>query len=309
MRGKRPMTLVATVLVIGLSQLADVVSAPPPVQTITRLPAPIADQEQVRRTARILPIVRPQLPGPVRRRLPSPGTPTPSPGDGDAGTGIGIFTPAGNALGYYGAHSAFPTLELGPVQAAAFLYAPTAMNANTCLEWTTAYTRYPGDTQTLRSVWVWDHCVLKGAATSIPMIDNFITNYLRNINGNNVYVVELLQSAVPDGSANVTYDAMIYNFTTSQWEISFETTNNLKPDTAGGWSVHENDMQQASVCPSLPTIITDQIQVKISGTFVLATSSNSINYSGGWCFASTPPPPTYTLQVLQQNYNWQVTTP
>ena len=212
-------------------------------------------------------------------------------------------------MGYYAAHTAVPTLELGPVQAAAFLYAPTAMNANTCLEWTTAYTRYPGDTQSLRSAWVWDHCVLKGAATSIPMDSVFQTNYWRNYNGNNVYFVELLQSGVPDGTKNITYDAMIYNWTTNAWDLSYEITNNLLADTLGGWAVHENDMQAANACPSLPAIVADQIQVLLGGTWTLASASNSVSYAKGWCFTNTPPPSTYNLQVLAPNYQWQVTTP
>ena len=304
--------LVVASLVIGpVNRLPETSSAPPSVPSIASPPRPVTDQALIRRTARRLPANRPQLPGPPRRRLPPAGAPTPSPGDGDAGTGLGIFTGAASALGYYGGHAAFPSLELGPVPAgtSAFLYAPTAMNANTCLEWTTTYMRYSTDNATRQQVWVWDHCVLKGVAWSTPMDTVFQTNYLRNYNGNNLYFVELLQSAKPDGVTNVTYDAMLFNFTTNAWEISFEITNNLQPDTTGGWAVHENDMQQANMCPSLPAIIADQVQVKISGSFVYATPQNSNTYAGGWCFTNTPPPSTYTLQVLVQNYQWKVTTP
>ncbi len=137
----------------------------------------------------------------------------------------------------------------------------------------------------------------------------FITNYLRNFNGNNEYFVELLQTAQPDGTTNVTYDAMIYNFTTNAWERSFEITTNLQPDTPGGWAFHENYFQQANICPSLPAIVADQIQVKISGTFVYTTPSNSNVDLAGWCFTNAPPPPTYTSQMLVPNYQWRVTTP
>lgn len=85
-------------------------------------------------------------------------TPRPALGDGNAGTDIGIDTPLGSAIGYYTAHTASPDLELGPVQAPAFSVCAHGHERQLLLEWTTAYTRYPGDTQTARAVWVWDHC-------------------------------------------------------------------------------------------------------------------------------------------------------
>lgn len=72
-----------------------------------------------------------------------------------------------------------------------------------------------------------------------------MSNYLTYYNGANVFWVQLIQTAVPDGTTSVTYDAMIYNFNTNQWDLACEVSTSRLPDTSGGWTVHESDMQQA----------------------------------------------------------------
>ena len=306
MRAFLSLTLSLTMLG-AVSPVSEVAGAPRAARVITSPPRPVTNQAQYRKTAHRLKMMRPHFASPPKRRFPKRGTPPrPALGDGNAGTDLGIDTTLGTAVGYYAAHAAAPDLELGPVQAPAFLYAPTGMNANSCLEWTTAYTRYPGDTQTARAVWVWDHCAAQGIGTSIPMDSNFTSNYLTSYNGANVYWVELVQSAVPDGTTSITYDAMIYNFNTNQWDLAYEVNTARVPDTSGGWSVHENDMQQANVCPSLPPIVADQIQALMGGAWTYANSSNSYAWAIGWCFTNAS---RYNLQVLAPNYRWQVTSP
>ena len=300
------LSVILSLALLGIvTPVLEVTGAPRAARTITTPPHPVTNQGQYRKTAHRLAVSKPHFTRPLRRRYPKR-VPPPALGDGDAGTDLGITTGAASAVGYYAAHTAVPDLELGPVQAPAFLYAPTGMNANTCLEWTTAYSRYPGDTQTARALWVWDHCVAQGVATSIPMDSTFTTNYLTYYNGANVFWVELVQSAVPDGTTSVTYDAMIYNFTTNAWDLAYEVISNRLPDTYGGWSVHENDMQQANACPSLPAIRADQIQLLMGGAWTLASSANSRTYATGWCFTQGS---QYNLQVMVPNYQWQVTTP
>ena len=300
------LSVILSLALLGVvSPALEVSGAPRAARVITKPPQPVTNQGQYRKTAHRLTVKRPHFASPPKRRYPKR-VPPPALGDGDAGADLGVTTGVGTATGYYAAHAAVVDLELGPVQAPAFLYAPTGMNANSCLEWTTAYTRYPGDTQTARAVWVWDHCIAQGLGTSIPMDSTFSTNYLTYYNGANVVWVELVQSAVPDGSTSVTYDAMIYNFTTNAWDLAYEVITNKYPDTYGGWSTHENDMQQANVCPSLPAIRVDQLQLMMGGAWTLASSSNSRTYSTGWCFTNSP---KYNLQVRAPNYLWQVTSP
>ena len=302
------LSVILSLMMLGfVSSSSEVTGAPRLGRAISSPPHPVSNQGQYIKTAHRLAIKRPHFGSPPKRRVRGGRAVPPKPawGDGNAGTDLGVTTGLARAVGYYAAHTADPGLELGSVQAPAFLYAPTGMNANTCLEWTTAYTRYPGDTQTTRAVWVWDHCVTQGIATSILMDSTFINNYLSYYNGGNVFWVELLQTAPPDGSTSVTYDAMIYNFTTNQWDLAYELISGMLPDTSGGWSVHENDLQDANICPSLSPILADQVQVMLGGNWTYATPSNSNTFATGWCYTNAP---AYSLQVLAPNYRWQVTT-
>src|SRR5215472_1071414 len=126
------LSVILSLALLGIiSPVLEVKGAPRAARTITRAPQPITNQGQYRKTAHRLAVKKPHFTRPLKRRFPKR-VPPPALGDGDAGTDLGIITGAAPAVGYYAAHTAVPDFELGPVQAPAFLYAPTGMNANTC---------------------------------------------------------------------------------------------------------------------------------------------------------------------------------
>lgn len=213
-------------------------------------------------------------------------------------------TGADGATGYYAAHEVISTLELPPVPPGAqslFLYAPTGKNPGNCLETVTAYFRYPGDSSTRREWWVWDHCNAHGVATSMPIDQTFLNQYVRPSGGRNMYLTETVKSALSD----FVYYMLLYNYSTQTWDLIYTLTSTGAVYTTG-WSSHENYFQQANICPSLPPIIADQIKLDFpnQGGWVLISPANSASQAGGWCA-----PSPYTLQVTNANYTWQVTTP
>lgn len=274
-----------------------------------------------RRPSVRIPTRRPQPPAPPPRQLPPRSARVPVPGEGDAGTGMGPFTGAGAALGYYAGHTADPFLELPPVPSGApylILYAPTGMNADSCLEAVTAYRRYPGDPGTRREFWIYNHCAVPpGVATSMVVDIAFANKYMAFVNDRTtVYVVQISQSQKPDGSTVVRYDADIYNFQTGIWEwiFSLDTANLPRRQDgtpiSGGWSAHENYFRQANICPSYADASTEEITILLSGVWVKPTPSNSVQILGGWCWTELPPGGSAnTLTWFNQYWGWRVDNP
>lgn len=252
---------------------------------------------------------RPPLPTPPPRRLPARRQRAPLPGDGDAGTGMGPFTGAGAATAYSAYHQVHETLALPPVPPGAphlFLYAPTGLNADNCLEVVTAYFRYPGDPTTRREFWIWDHCDIRGVAGYATIDSQFVNRYVVNFNGRRAYLVSLQQTGKPDGATPITYNVYLHVPAEQIWDHVYSTVLSQFPVTSGGWSAHENYFQQGGICPSLPAIAADDILVRISGIWTPTTPSNSNQILGGWCHTESP---TYTFTMIDPNRTWEVRTP
>lgn len=269
-----------------------------PAQRVSPYPPPLdaKDIPAMTHTPRRPPRAHPTIRLPLRRKMRAP---SPSPGQGDAG----IWFTTTEATGYYAAHEVYPDLQLPPVPPGApwlFLYAPTGKNPGNCEEIVTAYFRFPGDTTTTREYWIVDKCNNPDTILAFYPIDAaFLADYVRPFGGRNMYISEVIRSEFGAGI----YYALLWNFTMSWWDLVWQLNSTFVHPN--GWSSHENYFQDAQLCPSLPPIMADDINLDFPQQgWVRASPNNSEENIQGWCH-----PSPYNLQMINRNWTWQVTTP
>jgi hypothetical protein len=142
-----------------------------------------------------------------------------------------------------------------------FLYAPTFFGPGAdCIEAVTL----TQDTQ--NQVWAWNWCTRDPTVYAIVKVDRrFKTNYIRLMpDGFPEYTVETILAS--DG---VTWDMVLYNYKTKQWDVIFQVSG---PRAAGyglgdeGWNFFETYATvtngKANVCKRFAgPIVADQISI------------------------------------------------
>jgi hypothetical protein len=186
-----------------------------------------------------------------------------------------------------------------------YIYSPTALSpGGACIEVTTAYT--PDGPL----VWAWDWCGGRSrVGKAVPIDSSFLSTYTTTVNGLPAYSVEVSET---DAAGNA-WTMYLYNFQTHAYESFYTSAGSYDlNDTSFGWDMFEI---YSSIEPSTGVgyYCTDMagesfdasaIEVKLNGSFALATPANSYDYGN-------PPPagsrfqcPALTFTMNSPNNHW-----
>lgn len=169
------------------------------------------------------------------------------------------------------------------------LYAPTLCGPNHCpLEASTWYYTDVNELNTNRYFGVFDHD--KGYyVVQIPMTTTFSNTYVRFINGETCYQVEIYKD-------NYGWQVILYNFLTQKWDklLTNPETQDYSSNTYG-WDVCE-PLFNGPPWQSLPHIESMSLQVENINVFHNVDSSYGSNY------VSNPYP--YTKNWVSNYYDW-----
>lgn len=126
------------------------------------------------------------------------------------------------------------------------IYAPTSLpKGSSCLEVLSSYWNQKG-TPTYGQFWVWDHCSQGNYAYIRSLSDSTWTSkYVRSSpNGVPRYYAGVFEAA------NDLWYAILWDFTTAQWETIFtQSGTNPYSHVVDGWTMHETYYEPGVTCP------------------------------------------------------------
>ena len=196
-----------------------------------------------------------------------------------AGQGYYVVGSASATFGAYANHVVYPKQrEPGsPNSGGGFLYAPTMFGpGNDCIEATTVVQN--ADPQ----VWAWDWCAANPNPYAVVVVNHkFKKNYIRKMPDKlKEFSVETILAS--DG---VTWDMALYNYSTKQWDVIYQTSGPRNPNYGlgqQGWDFFETYTNvvgsgMSDVCTPFPgPIASDQISISFDDqTFTPITASDS----------------------------------
>ena len=237
---------------------------------------------------------------------------------------VGTFISAGGPyLGIAGIFSAYSPPQLALPNSSGSgnnqLFAPLVIPPDHgCLVPASYYYNFGAGPQA--AFMVSDFCAfdVRGPLTALftPMNSTFLANYVRN-NANGVPSYEAVSFSPTPPSDVATWYVILWNFTTSKWDIITSSGGN-RPRGEGGAFFASNFLP--GPCPALPTIETLNLALaNNSGDYELVTPTMSTTTSRilgppGFadvvdsCFiADQAGPPSYNFNVITPNSTWTVT--
>lgn len=228
---------------------------------------------------------------PEKRKLPK--LPTETPGTGDYGTTIyatsGVFGAA--AKHYIQTGLSLPENQTNDQ----LLYAPTLEAPNYApLESVTIYFNPVGSGDVTYRQWgTWNHSAPCPPCWDVikSMDSAWQANYTTT-DGDGRYYLTIVYK--PGGSGSNTWQVLLYNFTSTWWEIQDEYTGSTQ--RSDGWDMFEETTGWS--CPSLPQIRSKDVKVYL----------NSQAYPVTWLFGETKDYQScsYTEEMVSNYYHWRV---
>jgi hypothetical protein len=235
-----------------------------------------------------------------------------TPGGWEA-NGITI-NPGGPYSAIYGLHTAYSASTIA-LPADRVLWAPALyMAGGACLETGTLYTN-PGGTGVTADFYVYDWC----AGTANPLVfvaaidDTFLATYVRMYPPSNLpmYATEVYTGSALPFDANTNWDALLYNYATSAYEVVFSRSGLA---TLGyGWSEHQFSHQPGQCPQSLPALRAESVQMyNYGGGYfeplapAMTGKTTSVDAPSSCFTGDTTGPASYVFDLQLPNHTWEV---